>query len=390
MATMPEPFCVGDLVLLSTEEIDATIQPPKFVGPYKIQECLSEASFRIQVPGSMGVEGVFRLSSLIRFSSGRGPSRETTPSSGVVNSASLGGGKQAAPIQGTKNKKEKTLLVIGDNVGIPRDEHEHSKQVSSELDRQVSAGTVERSQDSRPKTRKLRKKYQSPTLAAPTPDAAARDEEGEERPRGIQTSVSREDGSEQQVSSELDGSRASQRRLKRLRKVERTAVCRDNPTQSQDKIKQEVGQAVNQALKAEEAQCSTDPSRRGADEGEEEGKRGTGHNSSGAPADQAGAGRSSRDDAGKQKMLKEEEETPEDGTMVVVDGEPEWEVESILEDRLACGGRRGREYLVKWKGYSVQESTWEPRANLTHVSRLLKEFINRKKKKSAGSAVRDS
>ena len=33
---------------------------------------------------------------------------------------------------------------------------------------------------------------------------------------------------------------------------------------------------------------------------------------------------------------------------------------------------RGRtEYLVKWRGYSVFESTWEPEANLTNCARTL-------------------
>ena len=47
----------------------------------------------------------------------------------------------------------------------------------------------------------------------------------------------------------------------------------------------------------------------------------------------------------------------------------EYKVEDILDHRF-CG--RGRslctEYLVKWRGYSVFELTWEPEANLTNCA----------------------
>ena len=50
----------------------------------------------------------------------------------------------------------------------------------------------------------------------------------------------------------------------------------------------------------------------------------------------------------------------------------EYKVEDILDHR-----SRGRghslctEYLVKWHGYLVFESTWEPEANLTNCARTL-------------------
>ena len=31
-------------------------------------------------------------------------------------------------------------------------------------------------------------------------------------------------------------------------------------------------------------------------------------------------------------------------------------------------------YLVKWKGYSVEENTWEPKSHLSHAKEALKEF----------------
>ena len=50
----------------------------------------------------------------------------------------------------------------------------------------------------------------------------------------------------------------------------------------------------------------------------------------------------------------------------------EYEVEDILDHRSrGCGRSLCTEYLVKWRGYSVFESTWEPEANLTNCARTL-------------------
>ena len=53
----------------------------------------------------------------------------------------------------------------------------------------------------------------------------------------------------------------------------------------------------------------------------------------------------------------------------LIEGEPEFQVEAILSHR-----RRGRGhwYLVKWKGYSTGENTWEPERNLSNSQQLLK------------------
>lgn len=49
----------------------------------------------------------------------------------------------------------------------------------------------------------------------------------------------------------------------------------------------------------------------------------------------------------------------------------EYEVEEILQ----CKKLRGKtHYLVKWKGYQLEESTWEPLQNLKNAPEALKKF----------------
>lgn len=53
--------------------------------------------------------------------------------------------------------------------------------------------------------------------------------------------------------------------------------------------------------------------------------------------------------------------------------EMEWEVEKIMDS----GVNRPTGvhlYLVKWKGFSNKENTWEPRMNLSKCHKLLRDF----------------
>ena len=50
----------------------------------------------------------------------------------------------------------------------------------------------------------------------------------------------------------------------------------------------------------------------------------------------------------------------------------EYEVERILDSRCVGRGRR-LEYLVRWKGYSEADDSWEPRQNI-HAPDLLRQF----------------
>src|SRR5271170_8377752 len=61
---------------------------------------------------------------------------------------------------------------------------------------------------------------------------------------------------------------------------------------------------------------------------------------------------------------------------VIVEGEAEHEVDSILDSRLDRRRRQLLMYLVKWSGYDgmPDESTWEPAANLEHAPDLTSEF----------------
>ena len=56
---------------------------------------------------------------------------------------------------------------------------------------------------------------------------------------------------------------------------------------------------------------------------------------------------------------------------VEVDNNLEYEVEQILDSRKY---RNQLQYLVKWQGYDHGHNSWEPMANLTHCSELLRTF----------------
>ena len=56
----------------------------------------------------------------------------------------------------------------------------------------------------------------------------------------------------------------------------------------------------------------------------------------------------------------------------LIDGEPEYEVERILDSRRHGRGRQ-LQYLVQWKGYSAAHNSWEPRENV-HAPELVKSF----------------
>lgn len=62
---------------------------------------------------------------------------------------------------------------------------------------------------------------------------------------------------------------------------------------------------------------------------------------------------------------------------IIVQDQPEYEVEAILKSRKYKGKSQ---YLVKWKGYHDEENTWEPEANLKNSKLLLQDFKEKQKK----------
>jgi len=56
---------------------------------------------------------------------------------------------------------------------------------------------------------------------------------------------------------------------------------------------------------------------------------------------------------------------------VIIEGEKEFEVEKILNKRVVWGKEK---FLVRWKGYTAEEDTWENRENLGNAKELIEEF----------------
>jgi hypothetical protein len=69
------------------------------------------------------------------------------------------------------------------------------------------------------------------------------------------------------------------------------------------------------------------------------------------------------------------------------DVEPEWDVESILRKK---GRGASTRYLVKWKGYPMEESTWEPIEHLRGAQEILEEFKEREKGRRRINAMVDT
>ncbi|QRW19809.1 Retrotransposable element Tf2 protein [Rhizoctonia solani] len=68
---------------------------------------------------------------------------------------------------------------------------------------------------------------------------------------------------------------------------------------------------------------------------------------------------------------------------VTLDREEEYKVEGIT-DTEECNGKWY--FRVKWKGYSSEENTWEPKENLKNTKIFLKKYKKEMKEKALGTA----
>jgi len=68
-------------------------------------------------------------------------------------------------------------------------------------------------------------------------------------------------------------------------------------------------------------------------------------------------------------QIKEQKKIPP--KPVIIEGEEEFEVEKILNKRMVRGKEK---FLVRWKGYTAGEDTWENRKNLENAKELVEEF----------------
>jgi len=57
--------------------------------------------------------------------------------------------------------------------------------------------------------------------------------------------------------------------------------------------------------------------------------------------------------------------------LLIIKGQEEFKIEKILNKRTIRGKEK---FLVRWKGYTAEEDTWENRENLENTKELVEEF----------------
>ena len=55
----------------------------------------------------------------------------------------------------------------------------------------------------------------------------------------------------------------------------------------------------------------------------------------------------------------------------LIAGKKEYEIERILHHQ---GNPSNRSFLIRWKGFSTEEDSWEPERNLKHAKSTLEEY----------------
>lgn len=78
-------------------------------------------------------------------------------------------------------------------------------------------------------------------------------------------------------------------------------------------------------------------------------------------------------------LWRAEGRAPPPPPVVLGDGEVEYDVERILDDRVSRHGRRPtRQFLVRWSGYGPEHDTWEPEENLANCKDTLTCYLDSK------------
>ena len=72
---------------------------------------------------------------------------------------------------------------------------------------------------------------------------------------------------------------------------------------------------------------------------------------------------------------------------VLVDGDLEYEVETILWHR---GKGARRRYLVMWRGHPLTEATWEPESNLANAPEILADYLRHVAQQRQGTRNREA
>src|SRR5713226_5143153 len=68
----------------------------------------------------------------------------------------------------------------------------------------------------------------------------------------------------------------------------------------------------------------------------------------------------------------------------IIEGQEEWEVKEIINRRFF--GKKKKQYLVKWKGYSDAHNTWEPEENI-FTNELVQQYKGRHKQGALAHTV---
>ena len=70
-----------------------------------------------------------------------------------------------------------------------------------------------------------------------------------------------------------------------------------------------------------------------------------------------------------------------------IEGELEWNVEAVLDERVKGKGRNKRhELLIRWEGYSPTEDSWEPTENLAKARGKVQEFRSKRSEREVDRA----